>query len=237
MKLTFWLLLVLVLVASTPGLSFANGTVQVFDGTNDELVAITNQAAPNVEEAPGPPISLYYVDYIDLTEASVSLSGGSYTFELTTLGNVAPASPSFPQLPGHPVQEVRYRWRIFQCLFPCFPLGAVVVEWIDGAWSAFMEVYVSIDCPGNPAGPDCRALDAPRTALSFARDSSGKSLSVAVSQTDFSNFMSQSLFGTTPVRWKAQASVFLNAPLPGVSSGPITVFDFAPDSGRPLLPT
>jgi hypothetical protein len=227
-------IVVTALLMVAPTSLLATNPVEVSDGTNDLFSAITFQSGPNNAGAGQPVASVFYGDFIDITQASVSLDGDIYTFALSVVGQVLPANPEFPGHPSTPVQSIDYFWRIIDCTSgSCVRLGSIAVHWRNKVVTADLEVLVGGSCPGPELGPECRTPEFAMLPLSFAVDGSGHSLSVTISQSDLADFVAQSPFGSHPTHWRALTRAFIDPTLPIVSSGGVSVNDAAPNAGPP----
>lgn len=171
-------LMLLVMLPST----YASGTNSIGDETHDFCIAphssVWKKGLPCVE-AP----QKLYGEFMDIIEASATLDEeGTYTFEMTVLGQVLPASPEFPSLPNKPIGKLVYQWTLRDASGT--QLGRVIVRWVDGVTTAYVKRYVD-----NFNSPP----------MGYQVDSSGHSLSVEVSQSYLFDFL-----GSAPTRWSCQ---------------------------------
>ncbi len=174
-----WICLLLTSIQSV----LADGTVSVSDPTGDLLVQ-GEQAAP----------SQYYLSFIDVVEAHVTLSSGTYTFELTVASTpsdwlTSTWNPRFASpLDQIRITRVSYRWRIFESSGSTH--GVLRVVW-RGDQGGTVDAGIAV-CPPAAAGEAC--LDGGvglqilhPLSLAFSFNQAANSVSLTISQSDLAS--------------------------------------------------
>jgi hypothetical protein len=203
---------------------YADGTISTTDATSD-LLNEGGQPAP----------SQFYVGFLDIVEAHVTLSGGVYTFEMTVQSTssdwlTSTWAPVYSDLPSQAkITAVGYRWFLrdssgtFQ--------GVVRATWRD---DGVVHFNIRVCPPGTL--PECAVsspgvgsdLQAP-PSMAFSFDQSTNSLWVTISQTDFAGVFSSNGL-PTPTQWRALTFAQLRG-------GGVPVLDRAPDETLLSMPT
>jgi hypothetical protein len=199
--------------------AIADGTVTVSDPTNDLL------RGGNPQNPPAPP--QFYVSFADVVESHISLSSGTYTFEMTLASTpsdwlTTSWEPKLaPPLDVITINLVAYRFRPFDSSGNA--LGRLGVTWRGG------NIVVNIaKCPADEPGLACEQVGLGSEtykpdSLTFSYDQASNSVTLTLSQADF-----EALFPTA-TQWRSTAQFnYVNGGL---------IVDRAPDSDLLSLPT
>lgn len=223
----------ILLMISFSHLVYADGTTSTTDPVNDLIIF---PQGPLFTSSPAP--SQFYVAFIDIVEAHVTLSAGVYTFEITVQSTpsdwlTATWSPAFTGQPNQPsISLIKFDWLLFDSSGPpglSSLVGAVAAHWNVGSG---ISGGILRTCPPDSA-PSCwlgMAQDAvsvhPASMTSFF-DQPTNSFSVSVSASDLASFFSTNGL-PMPTQWWTFTAAF--------STGP-GIADVAPDQATIVLPT
>jgi hypothetical protein len=196
--LGIFLFVLVLLLFSSFQVAYADGIVSVTDPTHDLLMSASwHKARPQ-----------FYLDFIDVTEASVSLQNGVYTFEVTVVGQALPDNPAFTSKIGAPIARVHYRWVLWDSSGN--KLGFMQVRLYEGVKSA--AVYKRL----------CESRYGCGTGLPFTISSDGHTLSVAISQSDLVTY-----YGSQPVKWRLIAFAAFEGDTPKQLMATDGLYDYA----------
>jgi hypothetical protein len=190
--------------------AYADDTASVTDSTDDLKIGASWHNAP----------PQFYLDFVDITEASVSLQNDEYTFTVTVVGQVLPLNPDFTSKIGAPIGRVHYHWALWDSSGN--RLGAIYVIWYDGLiWAAAHKALCE-----SPYGCDNEG------GLQINISQDGQTLWVKMSQSELVDF-----YGTQPVKWKHFVNASFETDVLKQLKSCDGLWDYAPD-GPPIdLPT